>query len=173
MSCMAHELQVCNFSPATPNLVLNIDDHSDHIGMVLSGYRRCMMILRDKFYRKSNGWQLGLIFSDLSHQSDIKIVRSNLDQIMIDSLALANGQFRAIFLFWQWIIHQIFHFLRCSSWKVTLKLLRKSYIRNMDFLCFQKVCIPKYTTFSYRDNLDKAKLQDLPKIIEVNCSLWL
>lgn len=55
MSCMAHELQVCNFSPATPNLVLNIDDHSDHIGMVLSGYRRSVTILRDKFYRKSNG----------------------------------------------------------------------------------------------------------------------
>lgn len=173
MSCMAQELQVCDFSPATPNLVLNIDDHSEDIGTVLSGYRRCVTILHDKSYRKSNGWLLGLIFSNLSHKSDIKIVWSNLDQIMTDILALANGQFRVIFPFWQRIIHQIFHLLGCSSWKVTLKLLRKSYIRNTNFVCFQKVCIPKYTIFSYTDDLDKAKLQDLPKIIEVNCSLCL
>lgn len=55
MSCMAQELQVCDFSPATPNLVLNIDDHSEDIGTVLSGYRRCVTILHDKSYRKSNG----------------------------------------------------------------------------------------------------------------------
>lgn len=45
---------------------------------------------------------------------------------MIDILVLANDQFRAIFPFWQWIIHQTSHLLGCSSWKVTLKLLRKN-----------------------------------------------
>jgi len=53
ISCMRQALQVCSFSPSTPSLVLDIDDHFEAIGVVLSGYKGCVMILRDSFYRAS------------------------------------------------------------------------------------------------------------------------
>lgn len=47
ISCMPQALQVCSFSPNTSSLVLDIDDHFEDTGTVLSGCKGCVMILHD------------------------------------------------------------------------------------------------------------------------------
>lgn len=43
MSCMPQALQVCSFTPATPCLILDIDNHFENTGK----YKGCVMILHD------------------------------------------------------------------------------------------------------------------------------
>lgn len=136
VSCMPQALQVGSFSCSTSSLGSAIDywrhwHSSDDI---------TWLVLQNVIYR----WLTARAYCQQAapHQSDFKIIGSYSDEIRIDILVLANGQFRATFTFWQWIIHQTSHLLRVHFGKSCEKVLSES--RG---LCVYGKRIPKYTIF--------------------------